>query len=117
MRASSSPITAARPTSARFISPRVCCRPVERVRLWLSGRDNGTQERAGLEGGESMNRTIKLGAFLAFMSTLGLVITASASTAAGSSQSQNDRDTRTVQVIEHATTDTQVPSSPDQTGS
>ena len=64
-----------------------------------------------------MNRTIKLGAFLAFMSTLGLVITASASTAAGSSQSQNDRDTRTVQVIEHATTDTQVPSSPDQTGS
>jgi allene oxide cyclase len=64
-----------------------------------------------------MNRTIKLGAFLAFMSTLGLGLTASASTAAGSSQSQNDRDSRTVQVIEHATTDTQVPSSPDQTGS
>ena len=64
-----------------------------------------------------MNRTIKLGAFLAFMSTLGLALTASASTTAGSSQSQDDRDSRTVQVIEHATTDTQVPSSPDQTGS
>ena len=64
-----------------------------------------------------MNRTIKLGAFLAFMSTLGLALTASASTAAGSSQSQDDRDSRTVQVIEHATTDTQVPPSPDQTGS
>lgn len=64
-----------------------------------------------------MNRTIKLGAGLAFMATLALALTASASTATGSNGSRDDRDPRTVHVIEHATTDTQVPASPDQTGS
>lgn len=65
-----------------------------------------------------MHRSIRLGAVLAFLATLGLALTASASTTAGQINSPNDdRDPRTVHVIEHATTDTQVPASPDQTGS
>ena len=64
-----------------------------------------------------MNRTIKLGAVLAFMATLALALTASASTTSGSNGSRDEREPRTVHVIEHATTDTQVPASPDQTGS
>jgi allene oxide cyclase len=64
-----------------------------------------------------MNRTIKLGAVLSLLATLGFALTASASTTTGSTNSHGDPDPRTVHVIEHATTDTQVPSSPDQTGS
>ncbi|HEY6378550.1 MAG TPA: Allene oxide cyclase [Candidatus Dormibacteraeota bacterium] len=61
-----------------------------------------------------MHRRIKIGAVVAFLACLGFSFAASGSTS--SVAASGGSDARTIHVVEHAITDTQVPPTPDQTG-